>query len=184
MKDREILELVEEEVKKILGLLGVGNMVNVTLGDGEEGTLVLNVDIEGDDLGYMIGNRGRHMQAFQYVVSSIVKKKVREKDAEKKIAVVLDISGYRRQRVEKLEKLALQKADDARILGDSVDLPPMSPGERRVIHTTLSQFDDIKTESQGEDRERFVRIIPISEKEIGITEETGDNTEESEEEQE
>ena len=48
--------------------------------------------------------------------------------------------------------MALQKANDARILGEEIELPPMKPSDRRIIHLSLDKFDDIKTESRGEDQ--------------------------------
>ena len=86
---------------------------------------------------------------------------------------------YRGERNDKIEKIALQKADDARILGESIDLPPMKPYDRRVVHMVLQKFDDISTESQGEGRDRYVRIVPTSEADLGLMEETV--SEESEE---
>jgi hypothetical protein len=60
----------------------------------------------------------------------------------------------------------------------------MDASDRRVVHTVLGKFDDIKTESFGEDRERFVRISPLSEKALGIASETGDNEASEDEENE
>ena len=78
----------------------------------------------------------------------------------------------------KLEKYALQKADDARILGEPVELSPMSPSDRRVVHMALQMFEDIKTESYGEGNSRRVRIIPLEE---NGTEPLSEESEESEE---
>ena len=77
--------------------------------------------------------------------------------------------------------MALQKADDARILGEPIELEPMSPSDRRVVHMALQVFDDIKTESVGEGNDRRVKIIPISDKEILKGKEDSDSEEESEE---
>ncbi len=57
--------------------------------------------------------------------------------------------------------MALQKADDVRILGEEIEMEPMSPADRRVVHTTLSQYEDIATESVGEGKDRRVVIKPI-----------------------
>jgi len=77
--------------------------------------------------------------------------------------------------------MALQKADDARILGEPIELEPMSPSDRRVVHMALQVFDDIKTESVGEGNDRRVKIIPISDKEILKGKEDSGSEEESEE---
>jgi spoIIIJ-associated protein len=68
-------------------------------------------------------------------------------------------------------------------LGESIDLPPMKPYDRRVVHMTLQKFDDLKTESYGEGRDRYVRIIPDTEEELGIIDSTLPGSEEVTEEE-
>ena len=93
----------------------------------------------------------------------------------------MDVGGYKEERNKKIERIALQKADDARILGEPVELEPMSLSDRRVVHMALQIFDDIKTESVGDGNDRRVRIIPISEKQILKGKEDSELEEESEE---
>ena len=57
--------------------------------------------------------------------------------------------------------MALQKADDARLLGEEIELSPMKPSDRRVVHLALAGFKDIETESVGEGRDRRVVIKPV-----------------------
>ncbi len=95
--------------------------------------------------------------------------------------VLMDVGGYKEERNKKIERMALQKADDARILGEPIELEPMSPSDRRVVHMALQVFDDIKTESVGEGNDRRVKIIPISDKEILKGKEDSGSEEESEE---
>ncbi len=180
----KIEKIVVQEAEKFNELLGVGADVSVVVEEGDEGIAVAKVTFDGQDLGYMIGNRGRHLMGLQYILSTIVRNKVKAEDENQRVAILVDVAGYRQQRIEKIEKLAMQKADDARILGEPVDLMPMSASDRRVVHTVLGKFDDITTESFGEDFERYVRIVPKSEKELGVVSEIKDDGEESEEEQE
>jgi spoIIIJ-associated protein len=97
----------------------------------------------------------------------IIRKEVGEEDFDFRLTV--DVSGYREERDKKIEQIALEKADTARILGESVDLEPMKPYDRRVVHVALKKFDDIRTESFGEGRDRHIRIIPKTEEDLGIT---------------
>jgi spoIIIJ-associated protein len=127
----------------------------------------------------MIGNHGRHLDSLQYILQLIIRREVDEEDFD--FRLIIDVSGYRKERNQKIEQIALQKADDARILGESVDLAPMKPYDRRVVHMTLQKFDDIKTESFGEGRDRHVRIIPESEADLGLMNSTLPETEEVEE---
>lgn len=175
-KDR-VLEITKEVVSNIKDLIGIDAKLDFKIEDGDEGMVLVYVTFDGEDLGYMIGNHGAHLQAFQYVVSNIVKTKVRKEFnlEEVTLAVLVDVGGYREQRAEKIEKLAMQKADDARILGEPIDLLPMSASDRRVVHSVLGKFDDLKTESFGEGRDRYVRISPLKEEEIGVNLQVDEN---------
>jgi spoIIIJ-associated protein len=184
MDAKTLKKIATKETEKLQDLLMVDAELTVTVEDGDEGMQVITVSFGGEDLGYMIGSHGRHLMSLQYILGNIIRKQVMEEDKEAKIAVLVDVGGYREQQKEKVERLALQKADDARILGEPIDLMPMNASDRRVVHTVLGKFDDIKTESFGEDRERFVRITPLTEKELGITSETEDNESGEEEESE
>jgi spoIIIJ-associated protein len=166
--DKKILKIAQQEVEKLKDLLGVEATIECKMEEAEDDLKVLNIVFGGENLGYMIGNRGKHLDALQYVLGNIIRNKVRAMDETVKLAVNVDVAGYKQERNERIEKLAMQKADDARILGEPLDLLPMSAADRRVVHTTLSKFDDVTTESQGEGWDRFVRIIPKTEKEIGV----------------
>ncbi|HVX92871.1 MAG TPA: R3H domain-containing nucleic acid-binding protein [Candidatus Dojkabacteria bacterium] len=180
MDKNKVLEIVKAETDKMLSLIGV--TPEMTFDQTEEnGVIVTTVSILGDDMGFMIGNHGRHLASLQFVLSNIVRSKVKAEEPDTMTAVIIDIGGYKQQRIEKIEKLAMQKADDARILGEPVDLLPMSPYDRRIVHNVLGKFDDIKTESQGEDRDRYVRIIPLTENELGVAAPNTEHIEEIEE---
>jgi len=84
-----------------------------------------------------------------------------------KLRVFVDIGDYKERRIENMLKNVNRKVEEARILGEAVDLHPMPASERRQVHLELQKLDDIKTESVGEGRDRFVRIIPSSEEELG-----------------
>ena len=158
MKDKEIIKLVEQEVDTLCSLLRVECDKKCELEDGDEGVKYIKVYFEGEDLGYMIGNRGRHLDSIQYMLQIIMGRKL-EQDPNYRVFV--DVSGYRKDKDSKLEELALQKADDVRILGEEVELPPMKPSDRRIVHMVLSKFDNISTESRGEDRDRYIVIKPV-----------------------
>ena len=157
MKDRAILKVVKKEVDELVKLLDIDCNYEVEVEDGEEERKIIKISFEGENLGYMIGNHGRHLDSLQYVSSLLLRKKFKE---DFYFIVMLDVSGYRKERISKIEEIALRKADDARLLAEAVDLEPMKPSDRRIVHMTLQQFDDITTESQGEGRDRYVRISP------------------------
>jgi spoIIIJ-associated protein len=159
MKDKELIKLVEKEVEKLCSLLEVDCERSLELEEGDEGVKYVKISFEGEDLGYMIGNRGRHLDSMQYVLQLMVGK-MTEQDPNYRILV--DVGGYRKERNSHLEEMALQKADDVRILGEAVELPPMKPADRRAVHMALSEYDDIITESEGEGRDRHIVIKPAN----------------------
>jgi spoIIIJ-associated protein len=181
MEKQDLTKIVDREIGKFLSLSGVDATYDLKIEEVDEVTHV-NVSFEGDNLGYMIGNRGRHLDSLQYILQLIIRRAVDEEDFD--FRLTLDVSGYREERNQKIEEIALQKADDARILGESIDMAPMKPYDRRVVHMTLQKFDDIKTESFGEGRDRHVRIIPDSEEDLGLMDSTLPGREEVGEEEE
>ncbi|HQA98705.1 MAG: R3H domain protein [Candidatus Diapherotrites archaeon ADurb.Bin253] len=158
MKDKEILKLVDEEIEKLSSLLNIESERFVEIEDGEENMKYIKVRFEGEDLGYMIGNRGRHLDSLQFILQVILGRKLAE---DVNFRVFVDVGGYRKEKDDKLEQMALEKADNARILGEPIELPPMKPSDRRIIHLALMKFKDISTESVGEGMDRHIVITPI-----------------------
>lgn len=115
----------------------------------------LLVNLEGKDLGILIGRRGETLDALQYLINLTV-----NKNQEKKKKVIIDIEGYRYRREETLKKLAVKLADKAKQRGRNVILEPMNSQERRIIHTALQGRDDIYTYSEGEEPYRKIIISP------------------------
>ncbi len=158
MKDKELLKIAEKEVANLCSLLDIDCDVDVTMEEGENGIKYVKVAFDGEDLGYMIGNRGRHLDSIQFILQVILGRKLGE---DEDFRVFVDVGGYRKEKDSRLEELAMQKADDARILGERVELPPMKPSDRRIIHLALMKFDDIKTESEGEGMDKHIVITPL-----------------------
>ncbi len=158
MKDKELNKIVEKELETLSSLLGVENERELSIEDGEEGVKYIKVSFEGEELGYMIGNRGRHLDSLQFILQIILGRKLGE---EVDFRVFVDVGGYRKEKDEKLEQMALEKADNARILGEAIELPPMKPSDRRIVHLALLKFKDITSESIGEGMDRRIVITPI-----------------------
>ena len=158
MKDKELLKIVQQEVENLSSLLKVEREREVSIEEGEEGVKYLKVNFEGEELGYMIGNRGRHLDALQFILQIILGRKLGE---EVDFRVFVDVAGYRKEKDDKLEQMALEKADNARILGEPIELPPMKPSDRRIVHLALMKFKDISSESIGEGMDRRIVISPI-----------------------
>ncbi len=172
-------DIIKKELDTLLSLMGIEAKYDLNV-EESNGIKYIKISFNGENLGYLIGNHGKHLESLQYVFSLILRKKFEE---GMEYRVLMDVGGYKEERNKKIERIALQKADDARILGEPIELDPMSPSDRRVVHMALQVFDDIKTESVGEGNDRRVKIIPISDKEIlkGSDDTDSDDKEESEE---
>lgn len=160
MKEKELLKLAKKEVESLKGLLDVEGEVSIEIEEGDEGLHYVKVMFEGGDLGYMIGNRGRHLDSLQFILQILLGRRLGEEEREN-FRLFVDVGGYRKEKDDKIAEMALEKADDARILGSAVELPPMKPSDRRIVHLTLMKFKDISTESEGEGMDRHIVIKPI-----------------------
>jgi spoIIIJ-associated protein len=125
-----------------------------TAGDGI-GMIQSVLDIDGEDLGLLIGRRGQTLASLQYLLNLICAKKI-----GKRVAFGVDVDGYRRRREESLVSLAHRTASRVRSTGRSVTLEPMPPSERRIIHLALADNPDIVTVSIGEGEDRKVAVTP------------------------
>lgn len=145
-------------LQDLLRLMGVQATVTPrrpeTPGDGV-GLIEAVLDVEGEDLGILIGRRGQTLAALQYVLNLIASKRMR-----RRVAFGVDVDGYRRRREQALVSLARRTAARVRGTGRSVTLEPMPANERRIIHLTLANDPAVMTVSIGEGDERKVAITP------------------------
>lgn len=178
--DKVKVEVLEETTKGFLGLLG-GKVVRVKVTVKEDLAQVAGLflremlvnmgvlaqveifkrsdntilNINGKDLGILIGKRGQTLDSIQYLVNLAV-----NKDQIEKERIIVDVAGYRRRREDTLRRLAIKMADKVKREGRKQVLEPMSPHERRIIHSTLQSNKDVMTYSEGEDPYRHVIISP------------------------
>ena len=118
----------------------------------------LYINLTGAKMGLIIGRRGQTLDSLQYLVSLVVNK---SKPKNSHVKVVVDTEDYRQKREETLERLAKRLAEKVHRSGQYVELEPMNPYERRIIHATLQNYKGIVTYSEGEEPNRKV-IIDIS----------------------
>jgi spoIIIJ-associated protein len=115
----------------------------------------LYINLSGPKMGIIIGRRGQTLDSLQYLVSLVVNK---NKGKEGYLKVILDTEDYRRKREETLNRLANRLAEKVIKTGKRVELEPMNPYERRIIHSALQNYSDITTYSEGEEPYRKVII--------------------------
>lgn len=144
------LTKVQDFVNGILDKMGLTSRATVTDDNG-----TLNIEITGEDSGTAIGYRGEALDAIQYLVLTYLNQ---EKSEFKK--VVVDSENYREKRRETLTALALRLAEKAHRTARKIELEPMNPFERRVIHSALADSEIASTVSEGEESNRHVVIVP------------------------
>ena len=120
--------------------------------DIEENTM--NINLEGEDMGVIIGKRGQTLDALQYLISLVA-----NKEGGKYFRVKLDTENYRERRKATLESLAKNIAYKVKRTRRPVSLEPMNPYERRIIHSTLQNDKYVSTKSEGEEPFRHVVVF-------------------------
>lgn len=114
--------------------------------------------IETDDARPLIGGHGDTVHALDFLVKKIYEKKYPTQDGEDGALFLIDVNDYRTKQIQELQTKALMLAERARSFQYDVELTPMSAYERLIVHTTLQGAPNVKTESQGEGRNRRVVI--------------------------
>lgn len=137
-------------LKDILDKMDIRSEINI-----KEEADIIRINLEGPDMGILIGYRGETLDALQYLLSLVVNKENKENDYKK---VILDTEGYRKKREETLIRLANKLAYKVNKYNKSITLEPMNPYERRIIHAALQSHPHVTTHSQGEEPYRKVVI--------------------------
>lgn len=144
-----------DEIKKIAeGLLKLmGSKATLTVSeDKENDAIVVNLETD-DEAGLLIGNRGDTLNSFQSIIGMLFRQKTGDWQR-----ILVNISDWRERQEERLVSLAHQTAERAIETSEPQTLYNLSASERRVVHLTLSENDQIETESQGEGKERFLVV--------------------------
>lgn len=135
----------------VLTKLGVTNVV-IEATETEDGA---EFDVNGDDIGFIIGHRGETLDALQYLTGLVV-----NHIHDEYFRVIINIGNYREKREKTLEVLGRKLAFRACKTGEKVSLEPMNPYERRIIHTAVQKVRGATSWSEGENLQRHVVIGP------------------------
>lgn len=147
----ELLEEIRSFVTSAVEGIGLENPSIEVYDAGE----LIAVDIASSETGLFIGQKGETIDALQYLLNTSVYKR---RPFVKRI--VLDSEGYRQRRVEAVQGMAHRSARRAVREKQTVELPPMNPAERRIVHLFLKENSQVSTMSQGHGDERRVAISP------------------------
>ena len=150
----DVIRVARETIDELISLMDVDVMCNLRQAESEEvgGPLF---EIEGDDSGLLIGRKGETLRALQFMVRFLVSRKTGER-----ANLSVDVEGYDDRRRQSLSSLANRVAQRVVKTGRSIELEPMNPRERRLVHITLSENGGVYTESSGTGEGRRVVILP------------------------
>lgn len=152
-EEQVALDVVESLLDKLKIPAEIGT--RLTDPDDMTGERRIVIDVHGDDMGILIGPRGETLNALQYLSRLITGHRMQQRPT-----FIVDIEGYRERREQALARLAERMAKKVTARKRPISLEPMPPNERRIIHITLRDNDQVYTESSGQGQHRKVRIIP------------------------
>ncbi len=157
--ESEITDAARDILETLLDLMEIPASVNLVhealVESRAEAPSSITLNVEGDDLGILIGRRGQTLSCLQYLVRIII-------GQQKKVwlPIVIDVEGYKQRRCNALQTMALRVAEQVTQRKDRFALEPMPAFDRRIIHLALVDHPDVTTESSGEGEARRVVIIP------------------------
>jgi spoIIIJ-associated protein len=151
-KKESFTDDVQEYLENLFRAMDIDATIKIDY-DAESSNM--NIDLEGQDMGVIIGKRGQTLDALQYLISLYVNK---IKPTEDYVRVKLDTENYRARRRDTLEHLAKNIAFKVKKTRRPFALEPMNPFERRIIHSTLQNDRYVETRSEGEEPYRKVVV--------------------------
>ena len=150
VSNAEIVKKTDEYLAKLFKAMDIETEVTI---DFDEENNNMDINLEGSEMGILIGKRGQTLDALQYLISLFV-----NKESEAYVRVKLDTENYRARRKDTLENLAKNIAFKVKRSRRSVTLEPMNPYERRIIHSALQNDKYVATRSEGEEPYRKVVV--------------------------
>jgi spoIIIJ-associated protein len=154
IETEEVARIALEVLRDLLSHMGIEATVVAREPEEDKGLPVV-LDVQGEDLGILIGRQGETLRDLQYVTRLIVSRKL-----QRWVNILVDVGGYKKRRERILTELAERMAQRVIAEGRPVTLEPMPAHERRIVHMALRDHRSVTTESTGEGRRRKVVILP------------------------
>jgi len=152
-------DVIEKASEFLLGVLErMGISADIDIKDNEDRTVL---EIQTSDTELVIGRRGVVIDALQHLVSKAVFKERGER-SEKTKPLVVDSGGYRDKQVERLRSLAQKMGEKALETKQIVELQPMSPHDRRIVHMAIAEMPGLSSRSEGEGEDRHILVVPAA----------------------
>lgn len=156
--NEETGDLAEKASDFLLGVLermGVSADIDVR----EESDKVV-LDIQTKDAELIIGRRGVVIDALQHLVNKVVYRERTTDRAERGKPLVIDAGGFREKQVDRLRSLAQRMAERALTNQEIVELQPMTPHDRRIVHMAIAEIAGLSSRSEGEGDDRHILLVP------------------------
>ncbi len=148
-------EIAPDMLTDVLELMGIAATVSVRSVELEEDSPTIVLDVEGDDLGVLIGRRGETLAALQHVLAQLVQRRL-----HRWVRVSVDVAHYNDRQAAILRTKALRTAERVQRAHTPIAMEPMRPAERRLIHLALAEHPQVTTHSIGVGDERRVVVSP------------------------
>ncbi|HWG73463.1 MAG TPA: RNA-binding cell elongation regulator Jag/EloR [Acidimicrobiales bacterium] len=146
-------QVAQDFLRGLMDELGLGAAIRVARPDED----TLELGLEGDDLGVLIGQKGATLFALQDLTRTVVQRRTGASNGR----LLVDVGGYRQKRHQALARFAEQVAEQVRSSGSRRAMEPMNASDRKVVHDTINRIDGVQTTSEGEDPRRYVVVLPL-----------------------
>ena len=153
MDTEQIQTKVHAIVSDFLTQLGLDAEIEISM-QTEEDVNYIAVKLIGENLSELIGFHGKVFDSVQNILGLIISKD----ESLSEYRLLLEINDYRKEREEYLKEYAQRAADEVKMNQSSLEMPPMKPFERRIVHMVLKSDTDITTESIGEGADRRIVV--------------------------
>jgi spoIIIJ-associated protein len=150
--NEDVTEKAIDFLTGVLERMGISADIDV---NEEADRIVLEIQTANPDV--IIGRKGQVVDALQHLVGKVVYK---ERGGEKGKPFIVDSGGYRDKHVEKLQALAQRMAEKALKSRTIVELSPMTPHDRRIVHMAIANIPGLSSRSEGEGDDRHILVVP------------------------
>jgi len=152
-KVNSTIDTIKEATEELLKLTGIDSEIEVSE-DIENDSYIVAIG-ENEATGLLIGNRGRTINSIQMIVGMIVRQRLGDWKR-----VLVNVADWREKEKEKLEEIATSAALRAKETGEAQPIYNLTPAQRRIVHMILVEDKEVKTESEGEGRQRYLIVSP------------------------
>src|SRR5688572_14362967 len=154
-------DLAEKASEFLLGVLErMGISADIDIKDDNDKT---TLEIQTKDTELVIGRRGVVMDALQHLVNKVIyRDRTGDRDKEKTKPLVVDAGGFRDKQVERLRGIAQRMGEKALQTKQIVELQPMTPHDRRIVHMAIAEMPGLSSRSEGEGEDRHILVVPAA----------------------